>query len=558
MRANVPSGTQGSPPKRIIVAVIVPLILGLLTTTHALPRPEHALKKSSASELAYLHLTDLHMDPYYVPDSDPQTACHRGTSEAATAVAPRKGRKRQLSSPGHFGMRGSQCDSPVVLVEDTFSFIKGKYANFSLPPSSSLIGKYPPQPQAIDFVLWTGDSSRHDRDSKMPRKYKDIVDANSRIVSLFSNTFNLSSSPVIPTLGNWEVYPSDDLDPSDSPALLKDIWNLWLPLFDDLRSSEKKVIKQTFLTGGYFSRTIRSASPDARGLKVVSLNTVWVYVQNSKVDDCPKPKSHKTTQQHPATPMFDWFRSTLMDARASNYSVLIISHIPPLDVGTPLYKDNCLATYTSLVGEFSDVILGSTHGHTNKDTVTFVTTTKNGYDMVPVPSPGPRIAADSIVGMAWTAPSVYPVFNPGFRVGRLSTVDGWWTINGWTQWFANIADENDKFDELQSDNDTDPSYHIKYKIEYDTTVEYRMPNLSPNAYSTWYRSFQTNSGGLADYYSRFVVVGATSTVAPLGISAAVIATFSLILFGVAGWVLHRKYLSGEAPVEAGETRPLIQ
>ncbi|KAJ3336378.1 Endopolyphosphatase [Gonapodya sp. JEL0774] len=427
-------------------------------------------------------------------------------------------------------MRGSQCDSPVALIEDTFAFLGSRFTNSS-PATPLGVGVYPPQPPFVDLVLWTGDTSRHDRDSNLPRKYKDIMSANEQAVSLFSRTFNLSSTIVVPTIGNWEVYPSDDLDPDGAAQSFKDLWQLWKPLFADAPASEGKAIKQSFKAGGYFARTIRPPTQESSGLKVISLNSIWLYKQNSKVSDCPKLKSHLQSQSHPATPMFEWLRSTLNEARTANYTTIIISHIPPLDLGDPLYNSNCLDSYTAIIGEFSDVILFSTHGHTNKDTVSFVSKTKNGYDIASMP--GAKISAGSIVGMVWTAPSVYPVFNPGFRIGRMSAPEQSWQIDGWTQWYADVVDENNNYDDSFPDNASESSYRIQYSIEYDTSVEYGLPNLTASAFSTWYRLFVTNSGGINNNYSRFIYVGTSPVVPQLGLAVIGILVVGGIFAGLA-------------------------
>jgi hypothetical protein len=49
-------------------------------------------------------LLDIHIDEYYLENSDPSALCHRKNGDKSKNTA------------GHFGALGSQCDSPVSLV----------------------------------------------------------------------------------------------------------------------------------------------------------------------------------------------------------------------------------------------------------------------------------------------------------------------------------------------------------------------------------------------------------------------------------------------------------
>ncbi len=71
----------------------------------------------------------------------------------------------------------------------------------------------------IDFVVWTGDSARHDNDESIPRTEHQILDQNGFLVSKFLEVFgkpeNYNDSdptndfiiPIIPTVGNNDIMP---------------------------------------------------------------------------------------------------------------------------------------------------------------------------------------------------------------------------------------------------------------------------------------------------------------------------------------------------------------
>lgn len=65
----------------------------------ALEMHARSLKISST-----LILLDIHIDKYYLENSDPSALCHR------------KNEDNSKNTAGHFGALGSQCDSPVSLV----------------------------------------------------------------------------------------------------------------------------------------------------------------------------------------------------------------------------------------------------------------------------------------------------------------------------------------------------------------------------------------------------------------------------------------------------------
>lgn len=81
--------------------------------------------------LTFLVVTDIHPDQYYQVHSstDQDDACHRGKGPA-----------------GPYGAETSDCDAPFALVNATFDWIADNLKD------------------EIDFVIWTGDSARHDRE----------------------------------------------------------------------------------------------------------------------------------------------------------------------------------------------------------------------------------------------------------------------------------------------------------------------------------------------------------------------------------------------------------
>ncbi|KAK7681002.1 hypothetical protein QCA50_015838 [Cerrena zonata] len=81
----------------------------------------------------FLHITDLHPDPYYVVGSSPSEQCHSGS-------------KSDEVKAGKYGDAILGCDSPMLLMNKTIEWISDNLAD------------------KIDFIVWTGDNIRHDND----------------------------------------------------------------------------------------------------------------------------------------------------------------------------------------------------------------------------------------------------------------------------------------------------------------------------------------------------------------------------------------------------------
>lgn len=128
--------------------------------------------------------TDLHPDPFYKVNSASDTAgaCHRGTGPA-----------------GYYGAEKTECDAPFSLINATFQWIEDNLKD------------------TIDFVVWTGDSARHDNDEEHPRSEEQVLGLNRKLVEKFREVFGRTDShrpeigpfqiPIVPTFGNNDILP---------------------------------------------------------------------------------------------------------------------------------------------------------------------------------------------------------------------------------------------------------------------------------------------------------------------------------------------------------------
>jgi endopolyphosphatase len=184
---------------------------------------------------------DFHPDPYYktYSSTEKEAACHRGHSGPA----------------GLYGAETSACDSPESLVNATFQWIE-----------ENLKG-------ALDFVIWTGDSARHDNDEKIPRNTEQVVSQNEQLVEKFKEVFgkedNINDTdptndftiPVVPTFGNNDVLPHNIFDegPNRWTRNYLKIWRNFIP--------EEQ--RHQFQRGGWFYVEVIPGN-----LAVISLNTL--------------------------------------------------------------------------------------------------------------------------------------------------------------------------------------------------------------------------------------------------------------------------------------------
>lgn len=234
------------------------------------------------------------------------------------------------------GAEGTECDSPTALIDETFRWVE-----------KNLKGK-------IDFVLWTGDSARHDNDERIPRTADEIIDLNellaNRFIDLFedSDTARGLSIPIIPTIGNNDIMPHNIFKegPNRWTRRFTEIWAKFIPEHQ----------RHSFEEGGWF---LAELVPDK--LAAISLNTMYFYESNSAVDGC-------AAKSEPGYEHMEWLRVQLEILRERKMKAILIGHVPPARAGTKNnWDESCWQKYALFVNRFRDVVVGSVYGHMNVD-----------------------------------------------------------------------------------------------------------------------------------------------------------------------------------------------
>ena len=153
----------------------------------------------------------------------------------------------------------SNCDSPISLINATFAWIKENIKD------------------QIDFVIWTGDSARHDNDERIVRTEDQLIKQNELMVSKFYEVFGKPENaddpdpsndfeiPIVPTFGNNDILPHNIFLPGPNrwTATYYGIWRHFIPEFQ----------RHQFEHGSWYYVEV---VPNK--LAVFSLNTMYVSV----------------------------------------------------------------------------------------------------------------------------------------------------------------------------------------------------------------------------------------------------------------------------------------
>ncbi|KAL6869131.1 Endopolyphosphatase [Amphichorda felina] len=277
------------------------------------------LTKSRKLNGRFLHITDFHPDPFYKVHTSTEQgiACHRGKGVAGT-----------------YGAETTDCDSPYSLVNATFDWLAQNVKD------------------DIDFVVWTGDSARHDSDEKHPRHADEVMATNRMIADKFVETFSSDKNsldvPVIPTWGNNDFLPHNIFYPGPNKWLRKysDIWRRFIP----------EAQRHSFEYGGWFWVEV---VPNR--LAVFSLNTMYLFDRNAGVDGCASPSE-------PGYQHMDWLRVQLQMLRERGMKAILIGHVPPARTDSKQnWDETCWQKYALWLKQYRDVVTGSLFGHMNID-----------------------------------------------------------------------------------------------------------------------------------------------------------------------------------------------
>ncbi|CAG8496467.1 15858_t:CDS:2 [Acaulospora morrowiae] len=394
----------------------------------------------------FLHITDIHIDPYYTFRSDPENKCHSAS------------RKSLHNTAGKFGALHSECDTPYTLTNSTFDFLKKNFSD-------------------VDFVIYTGDTCRHERDPNLPLTKTDVLSSHRILVQWFTEYFDVQRVKIIPAIGNNDEFEHNQLTVGPN-SLLSNLTEIWAPLRLNLTND--------FYVGGYFRQDIDSQ------LSVLSLNSMYLYKSNLKIKDCKCKRS-------PGAKQLIWFETELKSAREENRKVYVSQHMAPLDSsGEPAYYPTCFKQYVQLIGDYSDVIYGHFTGHTNQDTLTFVSSRKDlreDYHLTLLTDEREYPSSDNkVVLVLNNAPSIIPVNNPAVREYYYSTDDqDFGVLLNYHQYFTNLTEANNLGE-------------VRWYLEYTANDHFGIYRLQGGDWEKLFKRFKKPDLELWERYIKYIEV----------------------------------------------------
>lgn len=216
----------------------------------------------------------------------------------------------------------------------------------------------------IDFVIWTGDSARHDNDEKFPRTSDQVIGLNTFMVQKMAETFGKHNGhgdddeddnpnndyvvPIVPNLGNNDILPHNILEkgPNRWTRTYANVWKQFIP----------EVQRHSFEQGGYFYVEVIP-----RKLAVFSLNTLYFFGSNAAADGC-------ALKSEPGYQQMEWLRIQLQFIRDRGMKAILIGHVPPVrQEAKTTWDETCWQKYTLWLRQYRDVVVSSHYGHFNYD-----------------------------------------------------------------------------------------------------------------------------------------------------------------------------------------------
>jgi endopolyphosphatase len=213
----------------------------------------------------------------------------------------------------------------------------------------------------IDFVIWTGDSARHDNDDDLPRTRDQVLGLNKFMVQKMAETFGKHNGdekdddpnndhliPIVPNIGNNDILPHNILAKGPNPwtRTYANVWRQFIP----------QVQSHSFEQGGWYYVEVIPGK-----LAVFSLNTLYFFNSNAATDGC-------AIHGEPGYQQMEWLRVQLQFMRDRGMKAILIGHVPPVRQDAKAsWDETCWQKYTLWNRQYRDIILSTHFGHFNYD-----------------------------------------------------------------------------------------------------------------------------------------------------------------------------------------------
>ncbi|RDD47884.1 Acid sphingomyelinase-like phosphodiesterase 3a [Trichoplax sp. H2] len=293
----------------------------------------------------FIHLTDIHLDPYY--DSNCSNDPFAGSASTSRV------------HHGRYGRYG--CDSSPFLVNSAFQSINNLVQNrnwhllFFLISGDLIANRCSLESSQSDHLCSTLDDI-----------YRNLLTVTQKIESL------MNGRSILFAVGNHDI-PIIYLQRAQDRIWYRRLLTLWQPMItcSNCSSLHRPLISSSFesnfLTGGYYQvQFVKQA------LMVVTLNTLyWDQSVQNRI-----PYASLAYFRYAGDRQMNWLRTQLQTARRQRFKVVIQGHLPP---GVNIRTSNNISMdytwvasryvdYIQLVSQdFDDIIVGQFFGSLHRD-----------------------------------------------------------------------------------------------------------------------------------------------------------------------------------------------
>lgn len=298
----------------------------------ALALPFLAVTIVRTSALNLVHLTDVHVDPYYVTGSIPTCYCETHEScarfPASCTIAP-----AGAPAAGPFGNSDADCATPPALWASAMSFLSASPLSSDSP-----------------IAFFTGDFGSAGLGASCggggPSAQAQILDVVTR--DMEAARAALPSARVFGVYGNHEGVPGDVFGSSAEMQ-----W-LYGPLADgafgrDLAGDAAALV--TLRAGGWYTTII------GKDVHLIALNTNYWGSFN------PAHTGNTSAAALLGEAQFQWLNATLAAIAASQSTAIIIGHIPPRDAS---WLPGFFSRFRAILTAYP-VVLSEFFGHLHVD-----------------------------------------------------------------------------------------------------------------------------------------------------------------------------------------------
>jgi sphingomyelin phosphodiesterase len=398
-------------------------------TAQIQPKPVHLTSATGPlPPLRVWHLTDVHVDPYYVPGAKTQSNCYCETKLSCPRMGAKCGMANATDptdfSAGIFGNSEGNCASPKSLFESALEFMAAEAEKPELGGDASKL------------VYLTGDYAEAGVTAACETGLRDqIPEARQQLLDIMAYDRSairklLPDAKVMSSLGNHDCIPGDV-----ATGTLGEQWkyaNLTALWAADLGSDGPRGALATVKKGGYFSTSPRP------GLRILSLNTNYFGVTNAKLLKDPGSAARQLQEAQ-----LSWFEAELEAAESAGEAVHVLGHIPPVsgsdafgdasrkmleevmgwrlsdsEVKTPGWMPGLYERYAGLIDRFRGTVKAQIFGHTHVDWWTLTRACPDPSPAAPSPAP-PSPCAGEPTGVIVPGPAMtegYPARNPSVRL----------------------------------------------------------------------------------------------------------------------------------------------